>query len=95
MKRNRSLTDILSSLTLNEENKKPKRSIIKNTYFNHEDIFNIGKLHLEKEYYSKNEVIMILNAREATLYEKFIKLIKSIICHQSINNIITIPRWVK
>ena len=95
MKRKLSLTDILSNLTLNEDNKKSKYCIIKNTHIKHEDIFNIGKINFEKDFYSRDELIMILNAREATLYEKFIKTIKQIVCHSSINNIITIPHWIQ
>ena len=92
MKRKLSLTDILSNLTLNEDNK--KQCIVKNIYIVHKDVFNIGKIHLEKEFYSKNEVLMILNTREDTLYEKFIKLIKHIVCHTSIDKLITIPKWI-
>ena len=95
MKRNISLTDILSNLTLNDNNKKAKISIVKNTIIAHEDVFDIGKIHLEKELYSRNEVIMILNTREATLYESFIKLLKTIACNFSISNVLTIPKWVK
>ena len=94
MKRNRSLTDILSNLTLNEENKKPKYSIIKSTHIEHDDIFNIGKISLGKDFYSKQEVIMILNSREASLYAKFIKLIKDMIYYHS-GDSLNIPKWVK
>ena len=81
MKRKLSLTDVLSNLTLNEDNKKPKYCIIQNTHITHEDVFNIGKINFEKDFYSKDELIMILNAREATLYKKFIKMIKKLVCN--------------
>jgi hypothetical protein len=94
MKRNRSLIDILSELTLNEEHKKPKYNVIQKQ-FEHEDVFNIGKISLDKEFYSKTDVLTILNAREATLYKKFVNFFTNFIYQSSIEKIISIPSWIK
>ena len=90
MKRNRSLTDILESLTLNEKRSKKDIQI----YIEHEDIFSIGKITLEKCFFSREEVILLLNNREQKLYTKFINLIKSFV-YKTSNSVLNIPNWVK
>ena len=91
MKRNRSLAEIFD--TLHIENKKPKNNEIV-VYKRHNDIFNIGQIKLNKFFYTKDEVIDLINERELTLYDKFRIFMKNnIYSIYDLTNII--PRWVK
>ena len=88
MKRERDICDLFETLTLG--NKRFKQIICTET---HKDIFNIGKIDLENKLYTRNEVIMLINAREDTLFDKFKKFMFSYIPKFDTGSII--PRWVK
>jgi len=89
MKRER---DLLSDLmgSLNIRNKRRKEIICIQS---HDDIFNIGKIELENRLYTKDEIIMLINARENTLFSKFKKFFFSFLPKGSTNSII--PNWIK
>jgi hypothetical protein len=84
----RTLSDLFENMTISR--KKPKTSL--QVLQTHEDIFRIGKVVLTKEYYTKNEVIEIINRHELSLMAKFKVFLTSFIPKS--NNAI-IPFWVK
>jgi hypothetical protein len=80
---------LMDSMNLN---KKPKiYHIIKKEV--HNDTFEIGKLREDKEFYTKEEVIKLLNNRESILYKKFYNFIRKRIMYNSCESFI--PTWVK
>lgn len=88
MKRERDICDLFE--TLNLGNKRLKQIIQTEV---HKDIFNIGKIKLENKLYTKNEVIVLLNDREDSLFDKFKKIMFSCIPKFDASSII--PRYVK
>tara|TARA_B110000046_G_C12616434_1_gene243000 strand:+ start:81 stop:347 length:267 start_codon:yes stop_codon:yes gene_type:complete len=87
MKRKRSLSDILSNLNL----KQKKTDIVCVT--EHRDVFEVGKVILDKDFYSKEEVLRIINTREDSLLVKFKKYVFSIPSKKSVGSTF-LPRWV-
>lgn len=88
MKRERDICELFETLDLSP---KRRKEIIPIQV--HKDVFNIGKIKLDNKMYTKDEVIMLINSREDTLFDKFKKLMYSYIPKFSSDSII--PRWVK
>ena len=91
MKRNRSISDIFESLSINPQKKRKEYAIVRAVTQN--DIFNIGKIKFEKDFYSKEEVITLINLRENTLYQKFKTFLYSYSDISPLSSIVT--HWVK
>lgn len=87
----RTLSDLFEGLNISE--KETKKMQIQPKYeMHHNDIFNMGKIELSKDYYTKDEVINIINKHEMSLMTKFKVFLTSFIPKTS-NSII--PLWVK
>lgn len=79
------LEGMMSSVRLN---KTPK--IHNNTRIViHKDVFDIGKLREDKVFYTREEVVELLNKRESILYTRFYNFLKNdSFCK------LFIPKWI-